>query len=44
MIEVRTKTPIKYTLEPVVVEGKFAVLTDDQYGLYYRVTDAEPIK
>jgi uncharacterized protein len=40
MIEVRTKTAVKYTLEPVVVEGKFAVLTDDPYGLYYRVTDA----
>lgn len=39
MVEVRTKTPIKYTLEPVVVEGKFVVLPDDQYGLYYRITD-----
>ncbi len=44
MIEVRTKTPIKYTLEPVVVEGKFAVLNDDPYGLYYRITDAAPAK
>lgn len=40
MVEVRTKTPVKYTLEPVVVEGKFAVLPDDPYGLYYRITDA----
>ena len=40
MIEVKTKTPVKYTLEPVVVEGKFTVLPDDQYGLYYRVVDA----
>lgn len=39
MVEVRTKTPIKYTLEPVVVEGKFVVLPDDPYGLYYRLTD-----
>jgi uncharacterized protein len=44
MVEVRTKTPVKYTLEPVVVEGKFAVLTDDQYGLYYRITDAASVK
>jgi uncharacterized protein len=44
MVEVRSKTPIKYTLEPVVVEGKFAVLTDDQYGLYYRITDASSVK
>lgn len=39
MVEVRTKAPVKYTLEPVVVEGKFAVLPDDPYGLYYRITD-----
>ena len=44
MIEVRTKTPVKYSLEPVVVEGKFLVLNDDPYGLYYRVTDAVAVK
>lgn len=44
MVEVRTKTPVKYTLEAIVVEGKFAVLSDDPYGLYYRMTDAAPVK
>ena len=44
MVEVRTRTPVKYTLEPVVVEGKFATLSDDQYGLYYRLTDAAAVK
>jgi len=44
MVEVRTKTPVKYSLEPVVVEGKFAVLTDDPYGMYYRMTDAVSVK
>ena len=44
MVEVRTKTPVRYTLDPVVVEGKFATLTDDQYGLYYRLTDAVAVK
>lgn len=44
MVEVKTRTPVKYTLEPVVVEGKFAVLADDPYGLYYRVTDAVAVK
>jgi uncharacterized protein len=24
----------------MVVEGKFAVLNDDPYGLYYRISDA----
>lgn len=44
MVEVRSKTPIKYSLEAVVVEGKFAVLNDDPYGLYYRMTDAVAVK
>ena len=44
MVEVKTKTPVKYVMEPVVVEGNFAVLDDDPYGLYYRVTDAVAVK
>jgi uncharacterized protein len=44
MVEVKTKTPVRYSLEPVVVEGKFATLIDDEYGLYYRVTDAVAVK
>lgn len=44
MVEVKTKTPVKYSLEPVTVEGKFAVLADDAYGLYYRITDALSVK
>ena len=44
MVEVKTKTPLKYTLDPVTVEGKFAVLNDDPYGLYYRITDAVNVK
>lgn len=44
MVEVKTKTPVKYSLEPVIVEGTFAVLNDDQYGLYYRMVDAVGVK
>ena len=44
MVEVFTKTPVKYTQAPVVVEGRFAVLTDDPHGLYYRITDAVSVK
>ena len=44
MVEVKAKTPVLYSLEPVVVEGKFTVLTNDQYGLYYRVVEAVPVK
>jgi hypothetical protein len=43
LVEVRTKKPVRYTLEAVVVEGQLAVLTDDPYGLYYRVEDGSAV-
>ena len=44
MVEVKTRTPVRYTLDPVTVEGKFALLDDDQYGMYYRITEAVGVK
>ena len=44
MVEVKTKTPVKYSMEAVVVEGQCAVLQDDPFGLYYRITDAVAVK
>lgn len=44
MVEVKTRTPVRYSMEPVVVEGRLLVLADDPYGLYYRMTDAVPVK
>lgn len=43
LVEVRSAVPVKYTLEPVQVEGKLGVLQDDPYGLYYRVVNAAPV-
>ncbi len=40
LVEVRTRRPVKYRLEAVVVEGTFHVLRNDPYGLYYRLTEA----
>ena len=40
LVEVRTKTPVRYTVEAVTVEGRMAVLANDPYGLFYRITDA----
>jgi hypothetical protein len=40
MVEVRSKTPIKYSMEVVAVEGQFAVMENDPSGLYYRMTGA----
>jgi len=42
IVEVKAKTPIKHTFDPVVVAGRFNVLRDDPYGLYYRLTGAQP--
>lgn len=44
MVEVKTKTPVKYAMDVVVVEGNFQVLNDDAFGLFYRITDAVPVK
>jgi hypothetical protein len=41
IVEVRTRKPIKHTYEPIVVSGRFAVLNDDPFGLYYRLSAAE---
>jgi hypothetical protein len=43
LIEVRSKAPIKYTLEPLLLEGRLAVLRDDPYGLFYRIADAATV-
>jgi hypothetical protein len=43
LVEVRSVEPVKYSLEPVVVEGRLAVLDSDPYGLYYRLVDAKPV-
>jgi hypothetical protein len=40
LVEVRAKTAVKYTFEPVILTGKLAVLKDDPNSLYYRLTGA----
>lgn len=46
IVEVKSKGPIKHTYEPIVVAGRLNVLSDDPFGLYYRLVDAQlaPIK
>lgn len=43
VVEVKTKTPVKYTFEPIVLSGKMSILKDDPMGLYYRLTDASTV-
>jgi len=44
MVEVKSKTPVKYTFDAVVVTGKLTVLKDDPTGIFYRLSDAVPAK
>ena len=44
MVEVKSKTPVKYTFDAVVVTGKLTVLKDDPTGIFYRLTEAVPSK
>ncbi len=44
VVEVRAKQPVKYTTDPIVISGKLAVLKDDPTGMYYRLTEAAPVK
>lgn len=40
LVEIRTRQPVKYTFEPIVVSGRLAVLKDDPTGVFYRIVDA----
>lgn len=44
MVEVKSKAPVKYTFEALVLTGKLTVLKDDPTGIFYRLTDAIPSK
>jgi len=43
VVDVQAKTAVRYGLEPIVVEGRFAVLKDDPSGVLYRLADAESL-
>lgn len=40
LIEVRTREPVRYSVDAITVQGRFAVLTNDKFGLFYRVAEA----
>ncbi|HSV54927.1 MAG TPA: DUF3299 domain-containing protein [Burkholderiaceae bacterium] len=42
MVEVKARTPVKYSTEPVVVEGRLMLLDNDASGVFYRLTEAAP--
>jgi len=40
MVEVKTRRPVTYGFEAIVLTGKLEVLKDDPTGIFYRLTDA----
>jgi hypothetical protein len=40
LVEVKSKTPVKYTFDAIIMSGKLEVLKDDPTGIFYRLTDA----
>ena len=40
LVEVEAKTPIAFSLDPIVVSGRFAVVKDDPSGVLYRLSGA----
>ena len=44
LVEVKTKKPLAFGFEPVVLSGKLTVLKDDPTGVFYRLIDAVPVK
>ncbi|MCL4763098.1 MAG: DUF3299 domain-containing protein [Burkholderiales bacterium] len=44
VVEILAKSPVRYTFEPIVLSGRFAVLRDDSAGLLYRLSDATQVE
>ncbi len=42
MVEVRARTAVKYSSDPVVVEGRLMLLDSDPGGMFYRLVEATP--
>jgi hypothetical protein len=43
IVEVKAKTPVKVTFDPIVVAGRLEVLRDDPMGVYYRLSQGEAV-
>jgi hypothetical protein len=44
LVEVKSKKPVTYGFEAIVLTGKLEVLKDDPTGVFYRLTDAVQAK
>jgi hypothetical protein len=44
VMEVKAKSPVEFSQEPVLLRGRFVLVKDDSYGLLYQLVDAEPMR
>ena len=44
VVEIVAKSPVRFTFDPIVVTGKFAVLRNDSAGLLYRLSEAAQVE
>ncbi len=44
LVDVECAKPVRYTLDPVMLEGRFALLENDDTGLHYRLSEAGPVE
>ena len=43
IVEVRTRSPVKVTYDPVLIAGRLEVLRNDPMGVYYRIGNGEAL-
>jgi len=43
LVEVKTRTPVAFSQDAIMVQGKLTVLQSDPYGLYYRLLDSKTV-
>ncbi len=44
MVEVLARSPVPFTYDPLLLEGRLELLRDDPSGLLYRLHDAQPAR
>ena len=43
LVEVRSKTPVRFTPNAIMLKGRLSVLTQDTYGMFYRLSDGTTV-
>lgn len=43
IIEVYAEEPVAFTYDPILIEGRFELLYEDETGLFYRLSDARRV-